>query len=106
MCGFGKLFHHPCNDLLGMVALYGLRHWHRFKPGEMAGLLWGLALLKASPPDTWRLLLDKLSSTPPACFDNADLHQLFQAHLLLDSCSAACEPAPASYSLLWCYMLS
>lgn len=29
MYGFAKLFHHPCNNLPGIVALYALRHWHR-----------------------------------------------------------------------------
>lgn len=91
MCGFAKLFHHPCNNLPGIVALYALRHWHRFKPGEVAGLLWALALLKAVPLDTWQALLAKLSANPVASFDNADLHQLYQVYLLLDSASSACE---------------
>ena len=77
--------------LLSLVAMYGVRHWHRFKPQEMAGLLWALALLKACPLDTWRLLLEKLSQSAPSCFDNADLYQLYQTYLLLESSTDACK---------------
>ncbi|KAK9812353.1 hypothetical protein WJX73_004610 [Symbiochloris irregularis] len=91
MYGFAKLFHHPCNNLPGIVALYALRHWHRFKGSELANLLWSLSLLKAVPLDTWQALLTKLAQTPLENFDNADLHQLYQTYLLLDSASEACE---------------
>ena len=100
MLAFACLFHHPCNDLLSTVALYALRHWHRFKSAEVASLLWALALLKACPPDTWRLLLDKLAVLPASAFDTADLLQLYQTYLLLDSATAACAPWPEKHPSL------
>ncbi len=51
--GFAKLYHLPPNDLLQAVSLYLLRHWHRFKPQELANVLWSLAVLKACNPDAW-----------------------------------------------------
>ncbi len=57
----------------------------RFKPQEVANMFWALAILKACPPDTWRLLLDKLGNVPVASFDDADKHQMYQVYLLLDS---------------------
>lgn len=57
----------------------------RFKPQEVANMFWALAILKACPPDTWRLLLDKLAKVPISSFDDADQHQLYQVYLLLDS---------------------
>lgn len=95
MQSFARLYHYPCNDLLNIVALYAVRQWHRFKAQEVAGLLWSLALLKACPPDTWKLLLDKLGQTAPSAFDTSDQQLLYQAFLLLDSASEACAlPAP------------
>ena len=92
---FARLFHHPCNDLLGIAALYTLRHWHRFKPGELASLLWSLALLKACPPETWHMLLERLGQTPLSAFAAAEHCQLFQTYLLLDTSTKACERQPA-----------
>lgn len=46
------------------------------------------------PLDTWQALLTKLAQTPLENFDNADLHQLYQTYLLLDSASEACECGP------------
>ncbi len=57
----------------------------RFKPQEVANMFWALAILKACPPDTWRLLLDKLGNVPVASFDDTDRHQMYQVYLLLDS---------------------
>ena len=51
--GFAKLYHLPPNDLLQAASLYLLRHWHRFKPQELASVLWSLAVLKACNPDVW-----------------------------------------------------
>lgn len=48
-------------------------------------MFWALAILKACPPDTWRLLLDKLANVPVASFDDADQHQMYQVYLLLDT---------------------
>lgn len=47
-------------------------------------MFWALAILKACPADTWRLLLDKLGKVPVSSFDEADQHQMYQVHLLLD----------------------
>lgn len=48
-------------------------------------MFWALAILKACPPDTWCLLLDKLSKVPVTSFDDADQYQLYQVYLLLDT---------------------
>lgn len=96
LTSFARLYHHPCNNLLSIIALYALRHWHRFKPPEIAGLLWSLALLRGCPVDTWKLLLESLAQMPAASFDVADLHQLYQMYLLLDSSSDACRPNPSA----------
>lgn len=57
-------------------------------------MFWALAILKACPPDTWRLLLDKLGSVPVASFDDADQHQLYQVYLLLDIAGRPCDSQP------------
>ena len=90
MIGLAQLFHHPSNDLLFTIAHYALRHWQRLKPQEAAGLLWALALLKGVPPDTWKSLLERLAEIPASSFDQADLRQLYQMYLLLDSATDAC----------------
>jgi hypothetical protein len=75
------------------VALFVLRHWNRFKPGEVANVLWALAVLKACPPEVWRVLMEKLALVPAASFDEADQHQIYQAFLLLDSQGGVADPA-------------
>jgi hypothetical protein len=50
---FARLFHYPGSELLQAISLYCLRHWHRFKPQELANMIWSLALLRACSPDTW-----------------------------------------------------
>jgi len=55
-------------------------------------MFWALAILKACPPDTWRLLLDKLGNVPVASFDDADRHQIYQVYLLLDSAGVFLPP--------------
>ena len=58
-------------------------------------MFWALAILKACPPDTWSLLLDKLGNVPVASFDDADQHQLYQVYLLLDSAGVSVPPPPS-----------
>lgn len=73
---FARLFHYPGAELLQAISLYCLRHWHRFKPQELANMIWSLALLRACSPHTWcaavmqwgtsQLTLDRfLCPTPP-----------------------------------------
>ncbi|BDA49701.1 probable RAP domain-containing protein, chloroplastic [Coccomyxa sp. Obi] len=81
---FARLFHYPGAELLQAISLYCLRHWHRFKAQELANMIWSLALLRACSHDTWVALLEKLGTVPEATFDDADLHQLYQAYVLLD----------------------
>ena len=50
---FARLFHYPGAELLQAISLYCLRHWHRFKPQELANMIWALALLRACSPHTW-----------------------------------------------------
>lgn len=50
---FARLFHYPGAELLQAISLYCLRHWHRFKPQELANMIWSLALLRACSPHTW-----------------------------------------------------
>lgn len=59
-------------------------------------MFWALAILKACPPDTWCLLLDKLSKVPVSSFDDADQHQMYQVYLLLDTAGTfACSDCAA-----------
>lgn len=53
---FARLFHYPGAELLQAISLYCLRHWHRFKPQELANMIWSLALLRACSPHTWQVL--------------------------------------------------
>ncbi len=50
---FARLFHYPGAELLQAISLYCLRHWHRFKPQELANMIWSLALLRACSPHAW-----------------------------------------------------
>jgi len=63
---FARLFHYPGAELLQAISLYCLRHWHRFKPQELANMIWSLALLRACSPHTWWVHLTR-THTPLTC---------------------------------------
>ncbi len=54
----------------------------------MAAVLWALAVLKAPPPDVYRLLLEKLSLAPVSAFSDAELSDIYTAYVLLEQHSA------------------
>lgn len=70
------------------VGQLALRQWHRFRAAEAANLVWALAILRAPSPQVWAGVLEKLAHAPAASFNDADLHQIFQAYQLLDPASA------------------
>jgi hypothetical protein len=79
--------------------LYALRTWSRFKPADMAAVLWALAVLKAPTPDMWRLLHEKLALAPMNAFSDAELTDIYAAYLLLDQSSAALRPPSRRVSI-------
>ncbi len=70
------------------VSLYALRTWSRFRASDVAAVLWALAVLKAPPPDVYRLLLEKLSLAPVSAFSDAELSDIYTAYVLLEQHSA------------------
>ena len=70
------------------MSLYALRTWGRFKPPDVAALLWALAVLKAPSAECWRAILEKLAMAPVAAFTNAELIDVYSAYILLDQQSA------------------
>ena len=85
---FARLFHYPGAELLQAISLYCLRHWHRFKPQELANMIWSLALLRACSPHTWSVPLNSGAS----CTGTPHLLRLLPAHLVQppEICMKAC----------------
>lgn len=84
-----KLYHHPSSELLNNAAVYTFRNWARFKPLELAKMLWALATLRGCQPKTWTQLLEKLATEPVAKFGEEELVLLYSTFMLLQGASAS-----------------
>ena len=109
---FARLFHYPGAELLQAISLYCLRHWHRFKPQELANMIWSLALLRACSPHTWCARLCPQSqkpvhpcggkSTQSGCSTSAVFtSSLYSALCLPEVC--ACVPYMTAQALRWLF---
>eukprot|EP00884_Botryococcus_braunii_P015817 jgi/Botrbrau1/2919/Bobra.0036s0052.1 len=94
-----KLYHHPSSELLQAGALYMHRHWGRFKPTELANMMWALATLRGCTPETWTVLLEKLSEEQIQNFEKGDLITLYTTFMLLQGASNQMGGPPPPYSL-------
>lgn len=81
---FSRLFTPLSPDLLAVAGSLVLRLWPRFRSSEIANTLWALSILRAASSLVWSAILAKMTQLQPSSFDDADLHQIFQAYHLLE----------------------
>lgn len=81
---FSRLFTPLPPDLLDVAGGLVLKLWPRFRATEAANAVWALSILRAAHPHVWSSILAKLAQLQPSSFDDADLHQIFQAYHLLE----------------------